>query len=220
MAELETPDELESIYLARFDEVSEHRPLFTGDVYRMSDGHLVMVLQHPCALRRGVDLYPKTLVAPVQPDTLRSDWAKAAYTKMPLPRLIDGKDHSADFVTPELPDSPTLVASERIAVMSQSGVNLLMQRWSHHSTRLVVPTHLYSDVALGPFDEADLLEEWTQDRVESGSTSTAAEHECSAWLDKKENGKIRRAMLSDPQYASAVRRDARQYRKSEKLAVE
>lgn len=218
MAELETPDEPESIYLARFDEVSEYRPLFTGDVYRLSDQELAMVLQHPCALRRGIQLLPKLPVASVAPDSLRSDWAKAPYTKMPLPKLIDGKDYSADFINLELPDSSTLLACERIAVMSQLGVNLLMQRWSHHNTRLVVPTHLYSESTIGPFDEADLIEEWIDDRVTDGSEAELAERECALWLDKKENGIPRRAMLGDPQHASAVRRDARQYRKSEKLA--
>jgi hypothetical protein len=217
MTELETPDEPESIYLARLDEVGAYRPLFTGDVYRMSDGHLVMVLQHPCALRRGVELLPKMLVASVEPDSLRSNWAKAAYTKMPLPKLIDGKDHSADFISLELPESSTLAACDRIAVMSQSGVNLLMQRWSHHNTRLVVPTHMYSDSTLGPFDEADIIEEWIEDRVTDGADQRAAEKECASWLDVKEHGQSRRMKLSDRQYASSVRREARQHRKSEKL---
>jgi hypothetical protein len=36
---------------------------------------------------------------------------------MPLPKLIDGKDHSADFISLELVDSPTLSTCERIAVL-------------------------------------------------------------------------------------------------------
>lgn len=90
MAELETPDDPESIYLARLDDVGEHRPLFTGDVYRLWDGRRVMILQPPCALRAGVNLHSRLLVAPVSPDTtLRSSWAKAPFAKMPLPKLIE-----------------------------------------------------------------------------------------------------------------------------------
>jgi hypothetical protein len=218
VAELETPDDLESIYLARLDEVAEHRPTFTGDIYQLGEGHLVMALQHPCALRRGVELHPKLLVARVDPDTLRSDWAKASFSKMPLPKLIDGKNYSADFVNLELVESSTLVACQRIAVLSQSGVNLLMQRWVHHNTRFVVPTHSYGDSTLGPFDEADLIEEWVTDRVEDGAEPQAAEQECADWLDVKANDHTRRTLLSDPQHASAVRRDARIHRKSEKLS--
>lgn len=170
MPELETPDDPESIYLARLEDVGEHRPTFTGDIYRLGDGRMVMILQHPCALRHGVDLHPRLLVAPVRPDSLRSNWARAPFGTMPLPKLIDGQDHSADFINLELIDSPTLPTCERIAVLSQSGVNLVMQRWVYHSTRLAVPTHTYSDSTVGPFDEADLIEEWVTDRVDDGAT--------------------------------------------------
>jgi hypothetical protein len=73
VSELETPDDQESIYLASEEDVGEYRPTFTGDVYRISREHLVMILQHPCALRRNVDLHPRLLVTPVGPDTLRSN---------------------------------------------------------------------------------------------------------------------------------------------------
>lgn len=217
MAELETPDNPESIYLARLDEVGEYRPTFTGDIYELGDGHLVMVLQHPCALRRGVQLHPKLLVAPVAPGSIRSNWASAPIATMPLPKLIADQDHSADFVNLELPDSSTLSACKRIAVLSQSGVNLLMQRWVHHSTRLVVPTFTYSESTIGPFDEADLTEEWVMDRVEYGSEPQAAERECADWLDIKVGDRTRRMLLTDPQHASSVRREGRTHRKSEKL---
>ncbi len=220
MAELETPDDPESIYLARLEDVGEHRPTFTGDVYRLGDGRMVMILQHPCALRAGVNLHSRLLVALVGPDTLRSSWAKAPFAKMPLPKLIEDKDHSADFVELDVVDSATLVASERVAVLSQSGVNLLMQRWVHHNTRLTVPTRTYSEATMAPFDEADLIEEWVTDRVEAGAQAQAAEKECASWLDVKVNDRKRRALLGDPQFASTVRRDARAQRKSVKLDEE
>lgn len=218
MAELETPDDPESIYLARDDEVGEHRPTFTGDIYRLQDARLVMVLQHPCALRgRGGNLHPRLLVAPVDRSSLRSNWANAPYATMPLPKLIAGNDYSADFVNLEVVESQDLVTCERIAVLSQSGVNLLMQRWVHHSTRLTVPTHRYSDSTIGPFDEADVIEEWVTDRVDSGVDAAAAERECATWLDVKVGDRTRRSMLGDAQHASAVRRDARVHCKSVKL---
>lgn len=218
MTELETPDDPEAIYLARLNDVGEHRPTFTGDVYRQDDGHMVMILQHPCALRRGVGLHPTLLVAPVSPDSLRSNWAKAPFGTMPLPKLIDGKDHSADFVGLELVDSSRLSTFQRIAVLSQSGVNLLMQRWVYHSTRLAVPTHTYSESTIGPFDEADLIEEWVTDRVEAGAEPRTAEHECASWLDGNVGDRKRRSLLSDRQHASSIRREARSHRKSVELA--
>ncbi len=29
--------------------LGEHRPTFTGDIYRLAMGRMVMILQHPCA---------------------------------------------------------------------------------------------------------------------------------------------------------------------------
>lgn len=217
--ELETPDDPESIYLAR-EEVGAYRPTFTGDIYRIEAPRLVMVLQHPCALRRGVDLHPKLLVASVAPDNLRTNWSKASFATMPLPKLLDGKDYSADFIELEVIASRELQAHPRIAVLSQLGVNLLMQRWVYHSTRLVVPTHRYSDTTVGPFDEADLTEEWIEDRVDHGASPLEAERECASWLDVKANDRTRRALLTDTQHASSVRREARAHRKSVELGTD
>lgn len=153
MAELETPDDPESIYLARGDEVGAHRPTFTGDIYRIGSGHLVMVLQHPCALRRGVDLHPRVLVATVTPATNGrppSKWT-GSYKIMPLPKLTENTDHSASFVDLELLESATIPDIERVAVLSQVGVNLLMQRWTFHNTRLEVPTYRYSESTIPDF---------------------------------------------------------------------
>ena len=123
MADLETPDDLESIYLARGAEVGEYRPTFTGDIYRFADKHLAMILQHPCALRARVDLHPTLLAAPVSTDDrLRSKWSNAPFSKMPLPKLRAGQDYSADFVALEVIESAVLPDCERIAVLSQSGV--------------------------------------------------------------------------------------------------
>jgi hypothetical protein len=220
VAELETPDDPESIYLARADEVGEHRPMFTGDVYQLEDDRLVMILQHPCALRAGPDLHPKLLIAVVGPDTLRSNWAKAPFTKMPLPKLVDDNDYSADFVNLDTVESAILIACSRVAVLSHFGVNLLMQRWAHQCTRLAVPTHTYFDATIAEFDEADLIEEWIDDRVGEGAEAQAAGDECDSWLNEKVFGSRRRTLLRDRQQASSVRRDARAHRRSVKLIDE
>ncbi|MGQ9352453.1 hypothetical protein [Mycolicibacterium gilvum] len=219
MAELETPGDLESIYLARGDEVGAYRPTFTGDIYRIDSGHLVMVLQHPCALRRGVDLHPRVLVATVTPVSngrLPSKWT-GSYKIMPLPKLIGNTDHSASFVDLELLESATIPDIERVAVLSQVGVNLLMQRWTFHNTRLEVPTYRYSESTIGPFDEADLIEEWVEERVGGGADPLGAERECAGWLDVRTTERTRRELLGDAQHASSVRREARAHRKAVKF---
>lgn len=218
MSELETPDDPESLYLARGEEVTEHRPTFTGDVYDRS-GNLVMVLQHPCALRsRGVDLQPRILVATVAPATnpLPRKWA-GSYKIMPLPQLADGNDYTANFVDLDLFDSAAIPDASRIAILSQLGVNLLMQRWTFHNTRVAIPTSRYSESTIGPFDEADLIEEWVGHRVDEGGTARDAFLECGAWLDVPASEHTRRELLADAQHRSSIRREARVQCRASKL---
>jgi hypothetical protein len=158
----------DSLYRARGDEVQAHRSIFTGDVYVKIEVQTlgatrtkpVMILQHPCALRTdGITLHPRLLVAEIRRHPLvpAEDWTRHL-SKMPLPDLIpdatSGKRHQAAFfdelylVAPE-----NLIPENRIACLSQSGVNLLLQRWvpmkrqrprptregsGHHSVQLAV----------------------------------------------------------------------------------
>jgi hypothetical protein len=95
--ELEAPGtdaapEWASVYRARGDEVVPHRPIFTGDVFFNIEiaGEArtknVIVLQHPCAIRAGVEVLPKLLVAEVNPSgkLAPSLWATGSYKQMPL----------------------------------------------------------------------------------------------------------------------------------------
>jgi len=56
--ELQAPESADALYLARGDEVSRQRPVFTGDVYLTSkddstaiQASMFLIVQHPCALR-------------------------------------------------------------------------------------------------------------------------------------------------------------------------
>ena len=89
----------DALYRARGDEVSQTRPVFTGDVFtglRLSGStgrikaRSVVVLQHPCSMRaNGVGFAWQVLVAEV---TNRKDLDEAGrvggnYSLMPLPGL-------------------------------------------------------------------------------------------------------------------------------------
>jgi hypothetical protein len=92
--ELEKPRTADSLYLVRGDDVSEVRPVLTGDVFEEVDvrepddsrsRQSVMVVQHPCSLRtNGVDLAPKLLVAAVRPQETVGSW-RGNYSLMLLP---------------------------------------------------------------------------------------------------------------------------------------
>lgn len=87
----------DSLYRARGEEVTRHRPVCTGDVFEKVQVHglgttktkTVIVLQHPCALRSdGVSLHPRLMVAELRPHRVipAEDWA-GHVSKMPLPEL-------------------------------------------------------------------------------------------------------------------------------------
>jgi hypothetical protein len=220
----------DSLYRARGDEVQAHRSIFTGDVFVdvevQSIGHTkrlsVMVLQHPCALRTdGVNLHPRLIVAEVREHRVLSaqEWT-GNFRKMPLPQLIPtyegfrnhdaSRDQAALFNEIYLASPDALAAGTRIACLSQVGVNLVMQRWVNHNSRMVAPTWQYQEVASGPFDEADLIEDWCEERMYAGVGSADATVEAMKWLREDVNGALtRQQRLEDPQERSAVRSEMR-----------
>jgi hypothetical protein len=211
--------EFSSLYRARgADEVVVHRPIFTGDVFfgvpviGEEAPRDVIVLQHPCAIRRGVELAPKLLVAEIAADSALapSKWSTGHYKKMPLPELQlddDPKHYAAFFERHQLVLREDLNLELRKASMSQRGVNLLMQRWVHHNSRVIVPTQDYQDVTGAQYEEADIIEEWCVDRDDDGVPPETATMEIDIWLGTGDPSPRKR--LDDLQQRSAVRREVR-----------
>lgn len=200
-----------------------HRPVFTGDVFHKvrvqsldeTKSKSVIILQHPCALRTdGVTLEQRLLVAEVRPHKVIpiEDWT-GHIAKMPLPELMpqvdSAKRHQAAFFNaPYLIGPDALDLEKRIAVLSQIGVNLLLQRWVHHNSRATIPTATYQEVS-SPAYEADLIEDWCEDRLSAGIHLDQATSEAVAWLRCDTDGVMRQRLLENPQHRSAVRRQMR-----------
>ena len=215
------PDDL---YRARGDEVAAHRLVFTGDVFagvtvRSPDGvekqKTVLVLQHPCALRsNGVDLVSGLLVAETRKHRVLSaeEWTRFGRL-MPLPALrpeVESakRDQAAFFESVYVVGADHL--SDRIACLSQLGVNLLLQRWVRHNSRVVVPTTTLNEQVSGAYEEADVLEEWCERALEAGVGLVEASSDCLAWLrEDLGGGQTRQRRLDDPQMRGALRRDLR-----------
>lgn len=215
----------DSLYRARGDEVVRQRPIFTGDVFEkvsvqglgQTRTKSIIVLQHPCALRsNGVDLQPRLMVAEVRqhPVIPAEDWT-GHVSKMPLPDLnpsvTSGKRHQAAFFDePYLVGPDDLDLGKRIACLSQTGVNLLLQRWIHHNSRAVIPTATYQEVSSPAYEEADLIEEWVEERLEAGLDLGEATVEAVKWLREDAGGGVmRQRLLEDPQNRSTVRQQLR-----------
>lgn len=234
-AQLESPGDdgspnWDALYLARGTEIAAHRPYFTGDVFgkvsvRKPDGTLkaktVAIIQHPCAMRAdGVNLSPSLLVAEVRPTKVLppSEWAK--YGKLaPLPDLLpsvtSNKRNQAAYFDALYLAQPEDLEGGRIACLSQLGVNLLLQRWVHHSSRVVVPTWTLNEVTGGVYEECDLIEEWCEERIGPDLPASAATRECVDWLREERKGdESRQKLLENPQFRGDVRREMRQFLKS------
>ena len=191
------------------DDVAE-RPYFTGDVLDVEGKGTVALLQHPCSMRQGATLRPNLLVADVRPWTqgVPSDWEKHP-KRMFLPEFGPGEVRSIEFDTVQTVGSDLVEASKRIGVLSQRGVNLLLQRWVHHLTRVVVSTPTLHRAIAAQHEEADLIGEVVGDLVVSGVDRAVASQKVNEWLDVEENGERRRDRFRDPQAHSDLRRGLR-----------
>lgn len=207
IAELETPKCADELYLARADEVDADRALFTGDVFLL-EGTPHIVLQHPCAIRSGPDLNPSLLVAPCREDDRPPQSWRGHYKKMPLPHLRDDRvAWCADLVSLAVTNGPAAEAHERIAQLSERGVNLLLQRWVYHNTRVVVPTSAFQEALAPQFAEVELESEWVVEARRHNLDRNQARADFASWLDE-DKGKRRKA-LADSQTRAGVRREAR-----------
>jgi len=161
----------------------------------------------------GVDLAWQVLVAEVtnRKEIDEPGWVSGNYNLMPLPDLrpevtSQSRHQAANFdnlytVTPDL-------LTSRIASLSPFGVNLLLQRWVHCSSRVVVPTHTFHEQTVAFYEEADLIEEWCD---ETSSDDLRAETQvCLDWLRADRDGSTYQELLKNPQSHSMIRRAMRQ----------
>lgn len=211
--ELEAPRDEAELYTSLGEDVDEFRPAFTGDVLEFDDGRLVVIMQHPCAMRAdGVRLVDRVLVTLVREvPKLPKDWL-GHYRLMPLPGL-EGPDTRfvADFTLIEIMSPEELGSAKRVAILSQTGVNLLLQRWIHHNTRAIVKASTVNDVTIGPYDEADLTADWLRECAEAHLDPDGSTKALEEWLSHRERKRAptRREALADAQARSGVRADLR-----------
>lgn len=212
-----------ALYRARGDEVSPYRPIFTGDVFAGielpgSTGNVkkraVMVVQHPCSIRTdGVNLAWQVLVAEVSSRTVLDEpgW-QGNYALMPLPDLVPDSETAARHQAgsfDHLYVVPPAVLTNRIASLSPFGVNLALQRWVHFSSRVVVPTETFQQQSAAYYEEADLLEEWSESFDDMPIPDSAKA--CIEWLrEDAGTGITRQEMLKNAQAVSTVRRTMRE----------
>lgn len=218
--EMEAPTSVEELYLARGDDVSEARPLLTGDIIEGLDIPGVdqvgdaIILQHPCSMRKdGVNLANRLLAARVTPhqEIPLQEWRNGHFARMPLPELHgEGHHAAASFEDIGLVRAEAVEGGKRLSSLSRKGINLLQQRFIFYLTRFAVPTHRLDAAAAAVLEEADLLEEWTSAAMARGDATADAIREFHEWIRSDVGeGDTRQRRLAEPQSLSAVRRELR-----------
>lgn len=210
---LAVPEDSETLFLARDDEVNVNRPLYTGDVLTGvvvpvldPEPQTVIVASHPCAMRAGAALQPLLHVAPVlgHSESGRQMWT-GNYKLMALDGLAVHTNPVVRLDLVTLVRSDELDVDRRIACLSRPGVNLLRQRLVHHLTRVVIDVSQFDLEAAPAHEEVDLMEEWVDLATERGQSRVDAESEFHDWI----RGDARQDHLKDPASVSSVRRAMR-----------
>ena len=201
------------LYWAIGPEVSQHRPLFTGDIFACVEIPGVgkspaIVIGHPCSFRgRSGKLAERIPVASVKPHQRLppQNWSKGYFNRMPLSALpLEDEFHVAWLDQFGLGLTSSLLEAKRIACLSHAGINQLQQRLVFHQTRLEVPTSKFHEAFAHTYEEADLLEEWNTE-LDGIDEDTVSSFE--VWI--REGDPSRQSLLTAPQERAPLRRAMR-----------
>lgn len=228
MANLDAPEDVEDLYDARGEEVAEARPIFQGDVFSniflpgiSKAPQLAMVTSHPCSMRKGSQLAPRVTMTSIgsrsDPIALKK-WKDSFYSIMPLPQLLPAEDDKpfrfVDFAEVSSVESASLVESNRIACLSEHGVQLLQQRQIFFSTRVSIQLGVIYRELAPLFAEIELQQDWVEAALEHASATATelllddAVREFQEFLG--DGRSERRSLLKDEARRSIVRKDVRQ----------
>jgi len=179
--ELDSPGAVDNLYLERDDPVEPWRPIMTGDVFAgpqipgCAEHELIMVLSHPCSLRRGVALLDRVQALPVAPhQAIPLDAWKGHYRVMPLPELRgEGTaPYAARLTEFGMVGSEELDLDRRLCSLTETGVVLLQQRFFHNQSRVKVGLDALYAQSAPIFTEVELWTQWNEQlaepRVEEG----------------------------------------------------
>jgi hypothetical protein len=170
-----------------------HRPVGPGDVFvDVALGHLavpfigpVMVVGHPCSLRRGLALQDDIPVAPVVSPGVPSARHPHADRVLPVDKLIPpGSDENRVVQLTRTTTVPAvrLVVAQRCASLNSAGVVALQQRVVGNLTRVKVAAGVIAEHCRGPLTELELWSDWRERCVDAGKDADAHDTEFDAFM--------------------------------------
>ncbi len=178
---LEAPDRPELLYEYRQSDepAPDTRPLAQGDVLRsvaLPNGDvldLAMIVAHPCSMRQGGKLRERLVVAEVaaHQNVPARKWPTGFFDFFPLPELDDsGQPVSVYFHSLHSVVTQQLESCERVAVLTEYGQMVLLQRWIYHMARLVVDPQELTELIVPVQDELSMQMDWVEAGLDASLT--------------------------------------------------
>lgn len=155
------------------DEPPAYRPIGPGDVFlEIGLDHLadpvtgpVMVVGHPCSLRRGLTLQPDIPVAPIGPPGIPTAQQPHADRVLPVAKLLPPQSTTNQVVhltrTTTVP-ADRLDIGRRCAALNRAGIVALQQRVVGNQTRVKIVPAVIAAHCRGPLTEIELWTDWRE----------------------------------------------------------
>lgn len=174
-ADLDLWPEAEGYELLRDQDVDGepplYRPLGPGDVFtEVALDHLaepftgvVMVVGHPCSLRRGLALKADIPVAPLVTPGLASRHHTSADRLLPVRKLLppgSNTNRVVDLTLATTTPAHRLRIEQRCACLGTAGIVALQQRLVGNVVRVKVPPGVITKHCRGPLTELELWVDW------------------------------------------------------------
>jgi hypothetical protein len=164
------------------------RPIGPGDVFcdvpldhlaTPMRGH-VIVVGHPCSLRRGLRLQEDIPVAPIAEPGIPSDQHPIAERVLPVKKLLppgSDKNRVIQLTLATTVPSASLEVCRRCASLNRAGIVALQQRLIGNQSRVKVPAGIIAKHCRGPLTEIELWTDWREACVDAGVEATSMDNE-------------------------------------------
>jgi hypothetical protein len=189
------------------DEALRLHPFMTGDVFTgVDDGDdgdptQVMIIAHPCVIRgsrgRLARRVPCCVVKQTQAPLSYKEWPERGFHLFPVTDAIGLGEHYAAYLLEwRSIHYSELRRDRRCATMTDRGVYILLQRFTHAITRCAPLLVDFEAAALHEMREAELEYEWVAE-IAGGSDDAAVESQVRAFHTFLEEGGYRELLRQE-----------------------
>jgi len=189
------------------DEAVRLRPYMTGDVFAdVDDGdaeHVaVMIVGHPCVIRgsrgRLARRVPCCVVKQMQDELPYDQWPEGRFHLFPVPDALGlGEHHAAYLLEWRSVRQGELRRDRRRATMTDRGVYILQQRFTHAITRYATVLADFEAATIKEMREAELEHEWVADLVADPADDAAVNEQVLAFHTFLDEGGYRKLLRQE-----------------------